>query len=408
MLADYERIENNQAPIFLYLQTVKKSFNATEQKKVAWHCVEKRKHIERLYWEDEEGNPSLLPTVYIDADADQEILRLFVNKIHYREYYAKRRIKLWQLASTTNSCAELKKEDSASIKRVQKRVNYFAQCFKEVESPSKRAVANKKNTKNVLLITYKELIDDKLIKIPVNCTPIYFGGYRGIDHYKDYEACIIIGRFQIPIDAIERYGIGLWYDAVEPLELGTVVKRPIGYRLTGGKKLGVNVLFPADARLQSLTRQLRECETLQGIDRLRVLHEQFKRAVFLLSNIPLDIDVDQLCFHPRSELKINKIIRNATGSVISLLPSILYRDYPHYFQSEYDASQIVQRWKALYLNDEGYARMFGYTYQCTQYKYNPKGGRSPYCLYKAKLPNDIIIKRLKIIHGADCTITLKR
>lgn len=409
MLADYESINNHQPPLFLYLQKRKQRFASSEEQKIAWYCIEKRKPIERLYWEDEEHNKTLIPTVYIDADIEKEILSRFFEQFDYKAYYAKRRIKLWQLASATNARTELTKQGSTSLKSVQKDINHFAKLFRAAEATHDSArVSDVMPNKNVLIITYKELIDDGHINIPANCEPIYFGGYRGIDAYKHFDACIVIGRFQIPIDAIERYGIGLWHDAEAPLKLGNVVRLLIGYRLKGDKKLGVRVLFPADSRLQSVTRQLRECETLQGIDRLRVLHKKIRRPVLLLSNVPLDIDVDQLVFNPRSETKIDAIIRNAKDHVISLHPAVLYRDYPDFFKSKDDARQTVQRWKELYLDSNGCAYIFGCRHQQTQYKYNPKGGRSPYCLHKTSTDDETIIKRLKEIHGEECSIVLMR
>lgn len=394
MLSDYERMAEHKDPIFLYLQERKQSFNSTESEYIAWNCIEKRKEIIRTKWQTDDEE-LLLPTVYIDADLDQTIASKYFNNLRTKEFYAERHGEIWQLASTTNSIRVLKKEGSKSLIRAQKHINYFCKVFKYYNNPKK---------KNVLLITYKELLDDNWLKVPQNCTDIHFGGFRGIDLYKEYDACIVIGRLQVPIDAIERYGIGLWHDSEKLLILHKVFKPDIGYRIKNNKKLGIPVLFPVDERLQVLARQLRECETLQGIDRLRLLHSELKRPILILSNIPLDLDVDQIMFNSISELKINKILEK--NDVISLIPAKLFQEYAKHFSSEDDAQQVVHRWKELYLNDEGIARVHNRSFKQTRYSFNPKGGRPPYCLHRAKLSKNEIISKLQEIHGPEAKIKL--
>jgi hypothetical protein len=190
------------------------------------------------------------------------------------------------------------------------------------------------------------------------------------------------------------------------LQLGSVTKLPVGYRLVGKKKLGVPVLFPTDERLQLITRQVRECETLQGIDRLRLIHTDFNRPIMLLSSVPLDLDVHQLMIVNRSVTKINKILKEAQDNVISLLPKYLYHDYPESFQSEADAKQTVQRWKKFYVDEETYARIHGKKYQLTRYRFNSKGGGSPFCVHRAKTQKEVIVSRLNNIHGKEYNIKL--
>jgi len=395
LLADYQRMAYGKPPIFLYREIRKKRFDDADGKMVAWHCVEKRKKLERLHWTHSDQTQSLIPTVYIDADLEPDIAKLFFENVEFKAYYAKRRCRIWQTVTASHSNTELMKDDSALLKTVQKQLNHFSACF-----PAKS------DKPNVLLITYKKLLDSNKLMIPDNVKPLYFGGYRGIDNLKHYDACIVIGRFQIPMDAIERYGIGLWHDSAQPLHFGSVTKLPVGYRLIGKKKMGVPVLFPTDERLQMLTRQVRECETLQGIDRLRLIHAEFNRPVLLLSSVPLDIDVHQLFFGKRSETKIDRILKQAPDNVISLHSKVLYRDYPDKFESEDDAKQTVQRWKKLYIGEDGCARIHGKKYQQTKYQCNKKGGRSPFCVHRAKTPKKVIIQSLQRIHGDECPIKL--
>lgn len=156
MKADYDRIENGDSPLFLYRQVRKERFDSLDGKTKAWHCVEKRKQIKRIYWTNTDESKSLIPTVYIDADLDPKIAEQFFPELMFKEYYAERKCNLWQLASASNSLSQLNRDDSKALKLVQRRLNKIASWFKDATN----------NEKNVLLITYKALLEDEKITIP--------------------------------------------------------------------------------------------------------------------------------------------------------------------------------------------------------------------------------------------------
>jgi hypothetical protein len=49
-----------------------------------------------------------------------------------------------------------------------------------------------------------------------------------------------------------------------------------------------------DPRVQAVVEQGREAEMLQAIDRLRLIHNEKRKTVYILCSIPLDIPVDEL------------------------------------------------------------------------------------------------------------------
>ena len=49
-----------------------------------------------------------------------------------------------------------------------------------------------------------------------------------------------------------------------------------------------------DRRVQAVVEQVREAEMVQALDRLRLVHNETRKTVFILCNIPLDIPVDEL------------------------------------------------------------------------------------------------------------------
>jgi len=57
---------------------------------------------------------------------------------------------------------------------------------------------------------------------------------------------------------------------------------------------GVEARTFSDARIEAVHQQLREAESIQAIARLRLVRNELRKRVFILSNVPLEIPVDQL------------------------------------------------------------------------------------------------------------------
>jgi hypothetical protein len=55
-----------------------------------------------------------------------------------------------------------------------------------------------------------------------------------------------------------------------------------------------NVSVHPDPRVQAVVEQSREAEMVQAIDRLRLIHNEKRKTVYILCSIPLDIPVDEL------------------------------------------------------------------------------------------------------------------
>jgi len=64
-------------------------------------------------------------------------------------------------------------------------------------------------------------------------------------------------------------------------------------RFEGGSQ-GVETRTFSDSRVEAVHQQIREAESIQAIARLRLVHNKQRKRVFILSNVPLEIPVDQL------------------------------------------------------------------------------------------------------------------
>jgi hypothetical protein len=157
---------------------------------------------------------------------------------------------------------------------------------------------------------------------------------------------IVIGREQPPPEEIETLARGLYCDDAEPLALtGAYVKALRGYRLKSDRHVGVEVDIHSDPRVQRVLELKRERESAQAVDRIRLVHCESPKLVFLLSNLPLDIDVDRLVTWrellaggDRLDLALQR-----NGYALPLVPSCLARNWPDLFASPRAADHEIAR-----------------------------------------------------------------
>lgn len=131
---------------------------------------------------------------------------------------------------------------------------------------------------------------------PPNVQMAHFGAVRGIDAWKDCEALVLIGRNEPRPEAVEDIARAFFYDDPTPLHLtGQWISQARGYDLVSGPHLGVEVSVHQDPRVNEVLMQVREAESIQALDRLRLIHNIEPKLVILLSKLPLPgVKVTQL------------------------------------------------------------------------------------------------------------------
>jgi len=227
------------------------------------------------------------PVLAIDADLNEQVHGQFFSDFEYHEIKVKRKSRVIQCHSTKCSKNSLLDKEIGAGKR--------AEVQKIIDRVTKDKAAL---VVGAQAITGNQTAEEKipsLVTVPEGSALAHFGGIRGIDTYKELDAVIIIGRNQPPIAALEAVAGALWYDSDEPLilDVENLLEEPRGYSTTTGLVTGVNVSVHPDPRIQILHELIREAESLQAVDRLRLIHGE-KKDVYLLSNLVLDTDVDHL------------------------------------------------------------------------------------------------------------------
>ena len=255
-----------------------------------------------------------VPVLCIDADFKPEVASVFLPNIQHQEICVERNAHVTQIYSSPHPKNDFIGGSAKKAKRVEQMNQLIAMLCARHKKP--------------LIVTYRDL--KPLLKLPSHAQFAYFGAIRGLNKFKDCDAVIVIGRHQIPIQAAESMAAALWWDSPAPLNLtGKFVKQKRGYRFLD-QELGVKVDVCADWRSQLIMELHRECETLQALDRIRLINDGKLKHVYLLSNLPVDIRVDHLTSKTAllKPIPLIRILLAQTGDgVLSLNPSLLHTKY---------------------------------------------------------------------------------
>lgn len=362
-----------------------------------------------------ENSIKTLPILLIDADFNPTINKVFLPIDHNYSIVVKRNAEITQVISTRNSNSSFfykgqkDKTDRQQhrIKQLQKIINRLSKNGKTlIVGPSQIVGNNKTNIQ-------------PLIKLPMNCAFEHFGNIRGIDRYKDYDAVIIIGRNQPPSFAIESEAAALWWDSKhQPKLVQELIDEVRGYRHKD--KLGVNVQVHPSKKVQMLLEMKREKETLQALDRLRLIHCKEPKKVYILSNLVLDIDIDYFVdwkdIHTGGTSLERAFSLNRNG-VMPLSPDYLHKKLPKLFSSNDMAKQAIKRFKDKInagfqvdtaqkkepkhpnlLSDTFYIVIINTTCHLITYRVKHGQGRNKTVLVKTGVSTEEIVKNLKRIH----------
>ena len=104
----------------------------------------------------------------------------------------------------------------------------------------------------------------------------------GLNDYASFDNVIILGREQPAASGMSDQARAMWWDSEEPLrglqdKSGNLpyMNEPRGYR--GIQRGSVQVQVHPDRRAQLLLEQVREAESEQALDRLRLLRGEGKQ-----------------------------------------------------------------------------------------------------------------------------------
>ena len=281
-----------------------------------------------------------VPILFIDANANEEILKLFRADVEIIDIPVQRQATIHQFTDLTFSKTSLMKDE------LRGQVQDF---IERISNNGRTLVVSTKAIRDLLEQEVTNTPQGLLSPPPVSFA--HFGNLRGLNAYAEFDNVIVVGREQAPANAIEDQARALWWDASFPIKALPTQSgnRPMpnehrGYRTSGNSK-SVQVAVHPDSRVQTLLEQGREAESEQAFDRLRLLREPKGRPrnVYLLSNLPLNATVDHL--YGWDEIQKLLSLWNESEGVLPLNAAQLQLRCPKHATSESTAKRLISDWK---------------------------------------------------------------
>ncbi len=165
----------------------------------------------------------------------------------------------------------------------------------------------------------------------------HFGALRGQNKWEDRETVIVIGREQPAPQDIEIKARAYAAAANDNFLSGVFKKVPRGIRMPAEVRT-IDVLAHQDKWGDKILRQIREVEIEQAIDRIRLIHNNVPKSVYLLSPTVINLNVDKIVHwrdFKKGGTRIEKAIRN--HGVLFLSPS----DCAKYMQDIWKSKQTA-------------------------------------------------------------------
>ncbi len=263
----------------------------------------------RLHWKKRQRLFPNVPVLILDADANQDMIESVLEKdFEFHEINLERpNLNITQVITSSFPKSRFTKSEekggtgSKDIAKIQALIDLKV-------SEGKRVVIN----------SYMTLIKPNTFK---NCAGIYFGGYIGLDSYKDYDVEIIVGRNEPSVQALEDKGRALYsnekLEFIIPDENGDL-RLPKQDRVITGQNVSCSVSYHPDKRIDALLTSIREDMSLQGIGRVRDVHSTTEKEIFLISNLVLDVPVKKVVAWKDFGVSSGKIVTSKFEEALAL------------------------------------------------------------------------------------------
>ena len=289
--------------------------------------------------------------LFLDASLNPEIVRKIIPDTTVISIEARRNVRVVQITDSALSKSRL----AANADHLSARLAEFAGRVK-AKNPNGAVISGKGFLERAKADGYFTDLPDG-----------HYGALRGLSTLETADWLIQVGRNEPPVWAVERKA-RCWFADEPTLELGTVKRDPEWLQgKDDAARINAITSFAND-HCQRILESLREEESLQAIDRLRLIHAGRPKTVYLLSNQPLPgIQPDVLT-------TLDSLLLPGRLAVVMLRdgaltgPPMLALLHPDLFENEQsakDALRTLQGWISLYnpschLDEESWPRKIGH------------------------------------------------
>ena len=216
------------------------------------------------------------PTAYLDASLVEGIVKVINPECRIVRIEATRQAKIIQITDSSMSTKRLLDDNDYLSSRLIQFIH-----------------AKAKINPNGAVIAPMKWIEAHKDRFPASVKLAHFGGLRGLNTLENCDWLVQIGRNQPPPHAVESVARAWWPSARLTLTGGYISQQRTLTAKTGDGAL-VWIHTHADPRCREVLEAIREQESLQALDRLRLIHGKVKQ-VWLFCNLPLPgIEPDEL------------------------------------------------------------------------------------------------------------------
>ena len=305
-----------------------------------------REQVERLVFDEENDTiriadasytdiPETAAVLMLDATSEETVLSRFFDDVHQARIDVEQKAVVTQVYDRTGSKVHWE-GGTAEIEKLVDVVNTWAEFGEKPLIISFKSVNQR--------IAETERLNPK---VKLN----HFGALRGSNEAEECSVAFIVGRMLPKAVDVDLQARALFWDEEDPLEHDDTAKYlPLSQRgylqseRNPKPQSGVMVPTFRDQRVDTLLRQIQDAETMQALGRLRMVHSNQMKRVFLLSNLPVSIPVDHLVefnelMPDRLEYELIK------KGQVPLTPKGLNKMRPDITNDENSARAIIRRSK---------------------------------------------------------------
>ena len=256
-------------------------------------------HAPTTYPEDRYAN---IPTLFLDATANEAVVRRFVPDIEFHRIAIRSNpeVKLYQLADTTVSRHKLAKSE-----------------FREYMIDWLKKIIAKHGYSNVGLITYKKVqgvdggFDEYLAKEIGASVFNHFGAIRGVNSFETTDCLLIVGRHFIGTDRVTDMASAIFGETSDYDD--AYVDKPV--RMIGGSIMAINCKAAINDKHNAINQHYCLSETIQAVGRARSIHGSNK-DIYYFSNESLGLDVEVSDFFYQDASASHVVPTEAVNAII--------------------------------------------------------------------------------------------
>ena len=271
--------------------------------------------------------PDTAPVAFLDATGNQMVIEKAKPGTRIVEIQAKRNAVIIQLMDSALSAHRLKENNAHLQARIAELIQRIIQHY----GPDGMMIGPMGFISEMTGNGY----------IPESVVSAHYNALRGLNSGEHQHWGLMIGRNEPDAYSIETQARA-WFADEPDFRPGTVFRGPTPLTDKTGKTVMVTTTQFEDKYSQAMMEQAREAESIQALDRLRLVHADQPKIVFILSNQPLPgITPDRI-------VKLDELLLPGRIATVMLQdqaitgPTTMAQRHPDLFKTEKAAKEALE------------------------------------------------------------------